>query len=146
MRDQEYADADLVSVLQHDGIPKVDTHDSINQTINRLDETKQRMGAPPWSVRVVYNESMSGVLICQNPGEGNRWHYHPDSDEWWVMLEGELQWGIEGVGEVVAKPGDIVFVPRKRKHIMRCVGSGPCIRLSIGVPDVTHIYVPSDTA
>ena len=136
----EQSVSDVHAVLAGDGITKTDMHGSINQTLARLEEVKQRMGAGPWSVRIVYNESLSGVLICQEPGQGNRWHYHPDSDEWWVLLEGEMEWEIEDVGKVHAGPGDIVFCPRRRKHVMRCIGSRPSIRLSISSPDVPHIY------
>ena len=103
------------------------------------------MGAPPWSVRVVYNEVISGVLICQNPGEGNRWHYHPDSDEWWVLLEGEMEWDIEGVGKISAGPGDVVFCRRQVRHVMKVIGSKPSVRLSISIPDVPHVF-PQDEA
>ena len=73
MAAQEVVDTDPHSVLRNDGITNADLDGSYNQVITRLEETKKRMGAPPWSVRVVYNEIISGVLICQNPGEGNRW-------------------------------------------------------------------------
>lgn len=134
-------EADLPKVLAADGIHRIDAFDSCNQTICRLEGLKERMGEPPWSVRVVYTDTMSGVIISQNPGEGNRWHYHPDSDEWWVMLEGEMEWDIDGMPKVHAKKGDIVFVPRRTKHMMRAIGTGPSTRLSIGIPDVPHIYV-----
>ena len=145
MAAQEVVDTDPHSVLRNDGITNADLDGSYNQVITRLEETKKRMGAPPWSVRVVYNEIISGVLICQNPGEGNRWHYHPDSDEWWVLLEGEMEWDIEGVGKIQAGPGDIVFCRRQVRHIMKCIGSKPSIRLSISIPDVPHVF-PQDEA
>lgn len=141
MTHRESVDANLQSVLRDDGISNVDAHNSINGTIACLPEVKGRMGTPPWSVRVVHNEVISAVLICQNPGEGNRWHYHPESDEFWVMLEGEMEWDIEDVGKVTARTGDVVFVPRRRKHVMRTVGDRPSIRLAIGAPDVPHIFV-----
>lgn len=46
-----------------------------------------------WAVRVIYNDLFGGVIIKQNPGEGNRRHYHPDADECWVVLEGSYEWG-----------------------------------------------------
>ena len=144
MNGSEKVDANLASVLSDDGILKIDTHGSINKIINRLLEIKQRMGKPPWSVRIVYNEYISAVLIAQNPNEGNRWHYHDDCDEFWIMLEGSLKWTIEGKGEIVAEKTDIVFVPRNTKHKMVTVGNKPSIRLSISIPDVRHIFVKEE--
>ena len=138
-------DSDLTTVLVADGIERIDAFGSINQAVCRLDELKARMGDPPWSVRIVYTDTMSGVIISQNPGQGNRWHYHPDSDEWWVMLEGEMEWNIEGMDSLIAKKGDVVFVPRRTKHMMRAMGTGPSTRLSIGIPDVPHVYVEQDS-
>lgn len=144
MNQKERIDTDLLSVLSEDGISKIDAHGSINKTINRLQEIKHKMGEPPWSVRIVYNEYISAVLIAQNPGECNRWHYHDDCDEFWIMLEGSLKWTIEDKGEIVAEKTDIVFVPRNKKHKMKTIGSKPSIRLSISVPDVRHIFVEEE--
>ena len=72
----EKVDGDLSKVLKDDGIANTDINGSLGQTIYRLAEIKQRMGKTPWVVRIIYNNYISGVLIAQNPGEGNRWHYH----------------------------------------------------------------------
>lgn len=137
-------DGDLSKVLADDGIANVDIHGSVGQTIYRLPELKEKMGKTPWVVRAIYNDYISGVLIAQNPGESNRWHYHTDCDEFWVVLEGALKWIIEGKGEVIGKKGDIVYVPRNTKHKMITVGDEPSIRLAVSVPDVKHFYVEEE--
>ena len=137
-------DGDLSKVLKDDGIANTDIHGSIGQTIYRLSEIKQRMGQTPWVVRIIYNNYISGVLISQNPGEGNRWHYHDDCDEFWVVLEGEIKWIIEGKEAIIGKKGDVVSVPRNTKHKMVTVGDGPSIRLAVSVPDVKHFYVEEE--
>ena len=58
------------------------------------------------------NSRFAGVIIKQNPGEGNRLHYHPDADECWVILEGTYIWSIDGVQQEVSV-GDIVVVKEK---------------------------------
>ena len=50
------------------------------------------------SQEIAYNELFGGVVIQQHPGEGNRKHFHPDADENWVILDGEWEWWIEGIG------------------------------------------------
>ena len=131
---------ELETVLTDDGILKIDTHGSINKITTRLDEIKKRMGDPPWSVRIVLNEYISAVLIAQNVGEGNRWHYHSDCDEFWVILEGSLMWIIDGVGEIIGEETDIIFVPRNVKHKMVTIGNKPSIRVSVSTPNVKHIF------
>tara|TARA_B100001996_G_scaffold379053_1_gene364160 strand:- start:537 stop:962 length:426 start_codon:yes stop_codon:yes gene_type:complete len=92
-----------------------------------------------WAMRVVYNSRFAGVIIKQNPGEGNRMHYHPDADECWVILEGEYRWSIDGEEQEVSV-GDIVVVKEKTWHQITVIGDKPAARLAITKPDVDHIY------
>ena len=93
-------DNDVRSVLKQDGVDKIFIGEEYeNLSLTRLEEIKGKMGEPPWAARIVYNKRFGGVLICQNPGEGNRLHYHPDADECWVILEGSWEWYIEGKGK-----------------------------------------------
>ena len=98
------------------------------------------MGEAPWAVRIVYNKLFGGVLICQNPGDGNRKHYHPDADECWVIMSGEWEWFIEGEGINKVKKDDIVVVKKGTPHQITCIGTKPGIRFAITKPDVNHVY------
>lgn len=137
-------DKDLIKVLKDDGIQKADLFSYVNQTITDLEKIKKDMGTPPWSVRIVYNNYISAVMIAQNPGEGNRWHYHDDCDEFWIMLEGSMKWIIDGENEIIANEKNIIYVKRMVKHKMLSIGDKPSIRLSISVPDVNHFYIPKN--
>ena len=46
-----------------------------------LDELKARHGPPPWSERLVTNETQQAFLIHQAPGHPNDTHYQ-FHDEW----------------------------------------------------------------
>ena len=87
---------------------------SERQTLHaRVEDIKRKKGVAPWVEKVVVNEQMSGTLICQPPGHDTDRHYHL-VDEWWVVLEGEIDWEIEGRAEIVhARAGDIVFAPAR---------------------------------
>ena len=99
------------------------------------------MGPGSWAVRIAYNETFGGVLIQQHPGEGNRKHFHPDADENWVILDGEWQWWIDGLGTQNVKKHDIVVVPKGVMLHITCVGSVPGVRYAITKPDVNHVYL-----
>jgi quercetin dioxygenase-like cupin family protein len=75
-----------------------------------VEDIKRRKGTAPWVEKVVVNEQMSGTLICQPPGHDTDRHYHL-TDEWWVVLEGEIDWQIEGRTEIVHA--------RARRHRLR---------------------------
>ena len=93
-----------------------------------------------WAVRIAYNELFGGVLIQQQPGEGNRKHYHEDADENWVILDGEWEWWIENKGIKKVKKNDIIVVPKGVWHQIKCIGSSPGVRYAITMPDVNHVY------
>src|SRR6266536_3989395 len=78
------------------------------------------------------------ILICQPPGHPTDRHYHL-TDEWWVVLEGEIDWEIEGQpAPVHARAGDLVLVPANHFHHIRPTGRGPSIRLAITPPGEFH--------
>ena len=136
------ADDDVTHVLQQDGVAKISLDQYTNQSTTRLADVKAALGGnPSWATRVVYNELFGGVLICQQPGEGNRLHYHPDADECWVILEGEWEWYIDGEGTKTVSQHDIVVVRKGTKHKITCIGTKPGIRFAITRPDVNHVYV-----
>ncbi|MGH2542095.1 MAG: cupin domain-containing protein, partial [Ardenticatenaceae bacterium] len=74
-------------------------------------------------------------------------HWHPDFDEWWTILKGELTWNLgEKRPLYEVKEGDIMFVPRGLRHLITCVGSESSLRLAITNSESLHIYTDSDEA
>ena len=110
-----------------------------NGALMRLDAIKAKMGPAPWSLRLVENETTWANLHCRLPGDENTQHYHPDP-EWWVVLEGELEWSLGGQEYVRAKLGDVVYAAPNVSHHIRVVGDGPSLRLAIGSRNRDHIY------
>jgi quercetin dioxygenase-like cupin family protein len=108
-----------------------------NGALMQLEALKARMGDGPWSVRIVENETTWANLHCQLPGQGNTAHYHAEP-EWWVVIEGELEWSLGGQEYVRAKRGDIVYAGPNVSHHIRVVGDGPSLRLAIGSPNRSH--------
>jgi mannose-6-phosphate isomerase-like protein (cupin superfamily) len=103
----------------------------------RIEDIKRTKGAPPWSEKLVVNDQIVGTLICQPPGHKTDTHYHL-VDEWWVVLEGEIDWEIEGAEVVRARAGDVVYAPALHYHHIRPTGTGPSIRLAITPPGEFH--------
>lgn len=104
----------------------------------RIEELKRAKGAPPWSEKIVMNGQIVATLICQPPGHKTDRHYHL-VDEWWYVVEGEIDWEIEGQAEPVrARAGDFVLAPANHFHHIRPKGSVPTIRLAITPPGEFH--------
>jgi quercetin dioxygenase-like cupin family protein len=133
-------DGDLLSVLKEDGVLKTELIKYENTSTVNLEEIREYMGPGSWAVRIAYNELFGGVIIQQHPGEGNRKHYHHDADENWVILDGEWEWWIEGLGTQRVKKHDIIVVPTGVWHKITCVGDSVGVRYAITRPDVDHVY------
>lgn len=136
------SDSDVKRVLKNDGLEEDKLsifHKYENQSIS-LEKLRKENGLGSWAVRIAYNNKFGGVVIQQQPGEGNRKHYHPDADENWVIMEGEWEWWIEGIGTTKVKKGDIIVVPRGTWHLIKCVGLEAGVRYAITAPDVNHVY------
>jgi len=137
------SDDNVKRVLKDDGIIYSilePGHDYENLTKNNIKKIEDELGYDDsWAARVIYNSRFAGVVIKQNPGEGNRLHYHPDADECWVILEGQYKWSIDGEEQEVSV-GDIVVVKEKTWHQITVIGDKPAARLAITKPDVDHIY------
>jgi quercetin dioxygenase-like cupin family protein len=134
------SDTDVTNVLKDDGVLFIELQKYENISTINLEEVREEMGTGSWAARIAYNDVFGGVLIQQHPGEGNRKHFHPDADENWVILDGEWEWWIEGLGTQKVTKHDIIVVPRETWHKITCVGNKPGVRYAITRPDVNHVY------
>ena len=113
-----------------------------------LERIKEEKGPPPWSHQVTLADHVCGVVIYQDAGQANDRHCHT-YDEWWIVLEGEIDWVIEGREEspVEARAGDFIFVPARTFHQIFPKGDGPSVRIGVALPGHGHLHVkPERTA
>jgi CMP-N-acetylneuraminic acid synthetase/quercetin dioxygenase-like cupin family protein len=143
--DDLHVEVDVPEILKKDGVFINDLHSansevpiSVNTIRESFDDTTS------WSKRIIDTENNSATLIHQQPGEGNRLHYHPDWNEWWYIIDGNWEWDIEGK-KVVVKKDDVVFIPKGKVHKITAVGDKPAIRLAVSRADVEHVYPKNET-
>ena len=115
-----------------------------NMLHTRISDVVARQGPPPWSARILQDERNLVTLIANQPGTGNRPHWHRDFDEWWIVLAGTLRWELTGGTVVEARKDDIVWVPRGTVHHISNVGDELSLRLAIAMPPANHIYHPCE--
>ena len=129
-----------VSVSPSDGGASVALQNPIlSPTLNHisLDQIKAEKGAPPWSHAVALADHVVGVVIHQDETAANDNHCHT-YDEFWVVLEGEIHWQIEGRGVVHAKAGDFVYVPARTFHHIH--PQGLSVRVGVALPGHGHLH------
>ena len=77
------------------------------------------------------------------PADTSWGHFHENFPEFWIILEGQEQFLIQGEKLVTADVGDIVFAPEERWHRAEHFGSGMSTRLAITPrPPSLHYYQP----
>jgi mannose-6-phosphate isomerase-like protein (cupin superfamily) len=79
------------------------------------------------------------------PPDTDKGHFHLDYAEFWFILEGQIDYLIEGLPFFSAQQGDIVYVPKARYHRASFGGQGMATRLAInGYPAGLHNYQAPD--
>ena len=95
-------------------------------------------GEGPWYERILNDGRNVAGLICDVPGGRNDHHFHPDFNEWWIVLRGELEFEIGDYPAIRAKKGDAVMSPVGLRHLIRTVGDEPSVRLHVSKIGSNH--------
>ncbi len=76
-----------------------------------------------WAPRTVAEYNGHDVMVVKVQGEFS-WHSHADSDDFFLVLRGELQIDLRGgpEGTVTLGPGQMFIVPKGIEHRPRAVG------------------------
>ena len=115
-----------------------------NRPITRLaDLKKKHAGHADWGEVVVNDEMLHAEYISSAPGSSVSKRFHPDTRAWWVIMEGQVRFEIEGQQPFVAGKGSIVQVPRQTMFAMQTAGDAPALRFEVNIAGATTLY-PSD--
>ncbi len=136
---EKHVESEVSDILAKDGVKGVDLDDVNHDVLHLPDVVNSLPRDRSSSKRIINSPSNSATVISQMPGEGNRRHYHPSWDEWWLILEGQWEYEVEGQKRTVEQ-GDVVFIERNRLHRITAVGSSRAIRLAVSRDGEPHIY------
>ena len=138
-RSKDIIEVDVPQILKNDGIEK-SNFDEENKPLADIKKIiTNNSQSVSWCHRLVNTENNSATLVAQMPGEGNRLHFHPNWNEWWLIMQGKWEWIIEGKKTTV-KEGDFVFIEKGKKHQITAIGDKMAIRLAVSRADVQHVY------
>ena len=108
----------------------------------RLADVKaQHRGEKEWSEWVVKDEHLWSQYIQSAPGSKVSPRFHPDTREWWAVLEGQIRFNIEGQEPFTARRRSMVQVPPQTIYSMETVGNVPAIRFETNIQNAVTIYV-----
>ena len=81
----------------------------------------------------------------QTPNPNDKGHFHEVSAEFWLILEGTINYRVADFPLFDAVEGDVVYVPRQTWHRALHGGTGFSTRLAMnGYPQLLHNFQPTD--
>ena len=77
-------------------------------------EEKFALFSDQWSPKIVARFNENEARLCKLEGEFH-WHHHADTDEMFLVIEGELEIDFEDHTETLG-PGEMIVVPAGVEH------------------------------
>ena len=120
--------------------------EKISYSLCGTDDDFKKSNKNSWAKRII-DTSNSGFFqiatyVSQKKGGSNRKHYHPDTDEWWVVLKGKVEFEIGDNGKKYnGNPGDVIFCKKGIPHSITTVSDEPSVRLSVAIDNQETVHV-----
>ena len=123
-----------------------------HQPLTRLKELlAKHKGEPNWREVIVNDELLKAEYISMAPGSKVAPRFHPDTREWWIVMDGKMRFDIEAQEPFVATKGSMVQVPMQTIYSMEAVGEvpgeaagdGPALRLEVNIARAKTLF-PQD--
>lgn len=112
-----------------------------------LSEVKNlHAGEPNWTQVVVDDAHLKAQYVSMAPGERTPTAFYADNRAWWVVVEGQVRFTIDGQEPFVATRGYLVQVPYRVPFSMETVGDEPSLRFEVSVADASLLYAMDETA
>jgi quercetin dioxygenase-like cupin family protein len=97
-----------------------------------------------WRELLVDDGRLTGEYISSAPGTKVGRRLHPDTREWFAVVEGEVRVEIEGQPAFTATRGSLVNIPRQTIYALETIGDKPSLRFVVNVARAKTIY-PRET-
>lgn len=97
-------------------------------------------GQPNWREVVVDDDHLNAAYVFSAPGAKVSRRFHPDTREWWVVLDGQIRFDIEGQQPFTASKGAMVQVPMQTMYSMETVGDKPSLRYEVNIAHAKTLY------
>lgn len=107
----------------------------------KLADLKARhKGQANWRELLVDDGRLTGEYFSATPGTKVAKRFHPDTREWFAIVEGEVRVEIEGQEPFTAARGSLVNIPRQTIYSLETIGAAPSLRFAVNVAGAKTIY------
>src|SRR5688572_32045083 len=111
--------------------------------IKLADLKAKHKGQPAWRELLVNDGRLTAEYFGAAPGTKVSRRFHPDTREWFAVVEGEVRVEIEGQEPFVARRGSLVNIPRQTIYSLETIGDAPSLRFAVNVAGAKTLY-PDD--
>ena len=112
----------------------------------KLSDLKARhQGELNWRELVVDDGRLTAEYFAAAPGTRVSPRFHPDTRQWFAVVEGEVRVEIEGQSPIVATRGSLINIPRQTIYSIETVGTRPSLRFVVNVARAKTLF-PHDGA
>ena len=112
-----------------------------NKPHTRLADLKAKFeGKSDWREVIVDDDHLHAEYIAMAPGTKVSKRFHPDTREWWAIMDGQIRFEIEGQQPFVAVKGSLVQVPMQTIYSMEAVGEKPALRFEANIAKAKTLY------
>lgn len=112
--------------------------------IKLSDLKAKHKGEATWRELLVDDGRLMAEYYAAAPGTKVSPRLHPDTREWFAVVEGEVRVEIEGQPPIIATRGSLINIPRQTIYSLETVGSTPSLRFVVNVARAKTLF-PQDT-
>jgi quercetin dioxygenase-like cupin family protein len=107
----------------------------------KLADLKARhKGQANWSELLVDDGRLTAEYFSAAPGTKIGQRLHPDTREWFAVVEGEVRVEIEGQAPIVATRGSLVNIPRQTLYSLETTSATPSLRFVVNVAHAKTLF------
>ena len=108
--------------------------------VKLVDLKAKHRGDAEWRELLVDDGHSRAEYVSQAPGAIVSRRFHPDTRQWFTVMEGQLQVEIEGQAPFTATKGSVVQVPKQTIYSMQTIGDVPSLRFEVNVANVKTLF------
>lgn len=113
--------------------------------IKLADLKAKYQGQANWREVLVDDGRLTAEYVSAAPGTRVGQRFHPDTREWFAVVEGVVRVEIEGQAPITANRGSLINIPRQTLYSVETVGQAPSLRFVVNVAGAKTMF-PQETA
>jgi len=108
--------------------------------VKLADLKAKHKGQANWHELLVDDGRLTAEYFFAAPGTKVGQRLHPDTREWFAVVEGEVRVEIEGQPPITASRGSLINIPRQTIYSIETIGSAPSLRFVVNVAHAKTLY------